>query len=78
RAATSLQNPPSQFGRVCWMALDELSGIACIWPSRRTGHPFLPPSLFKNDRFTLAAFTALVAVVRQGITFSARPVLFQS
>ncbi len=77
-AANSLQNATSQFGSLCWMALAALSGMAFIWQIRRTGHPLLPPSMFKNERFTLAAFTSMVAFVSQGITFIALPFLFQS
>ncbi len=62
-AANSLQNATSQFGSLCWMALAALSGMAFIWQIRRTGHPLLPPSMFKNERFTLAAFTSMVAFV---------------
>ncbi|MBW6351567.1 hypothetical protein KZ939_34325, partial [Pseudomonas aeruginosa] len=58
--------------------LAALSGMAFIWQIRRTGHPLLPPSMFKNERFTLAAFTSMVAFVSQGITFIALPFLFQS
>ncbi|CDL10525.1 FIG00731681: hypothetical protein [Klebsiella pneumoniae IS43] len=50
-AANSLQNATSQFGSLCWMALAALSGMAFIWQIRRTGHPLLPPSMFKNERF---------------------------
>lgn len=64
-AANSLQNATSQFGSLCWMALAALSGMAFIWQIRRTGHPLLPPSMFKNERFTLAAFTSMVAFVSQ-------------
>ncbi|STW46621.1 transporter [Klebsiella pneumoniae] len=77
-AANSLQNATSQFGSLCWMALAALSGMAFIWQIRRTGSPLLPPSMFKNERFTLAAFTSMVAFVSQGITFIALPFLFQS
>ncbi|MCP6475672.1 MFS transporter, partial [Klebsiella pneumoniae] len=66
-AANSLQNATSQFGSLCWMALAALSGMAFIWQIRRTGSPLLPPSMFKNERFTLAAFTSMVAFVSQGI-----------
>jgi hypothetical protein len=33
---------------LCWMALAALSGMAFIWQIRRTGHPLLPPTMFKN------------------------------
>jgi DHA2 family multidrug resistance protein-like MFS transporter len=52
--------------------------MAFIWQIRRTGHPLLPPTMFKNERFTLAAFTSMIAFVSQGITFIALPFLFQS
>ncbi|HCQ8109240.1 TPA: MFS transporter [Klebsiella quasipneumoniae] len=77
-AANSLQNATYQFGSLCWMALAALSGMAFIWQIRRTGHPLLPPTMFKNERFTLAAFTSMIAFVSQGITFIALPFLFQS
>ncbi|MGU3595042.1 MFS transporter [Klebsiella variicola] len=77
-AANSLQNATNQFGSLCWMALAALSGMAFIWQIRRTDHPLLPPTMFKNERFTLAAFTSMVAFVSQGITFIALPFLFQS
>lgn len=48
-AANSLQNATSQFGSLCWMALAALSGMAFIWQIRRTGHPLLPPSMFKMN-----------------------------
>lgn len=58
--------------------LAALSGIAFIWQIRRADNPLLPPMMFKNERFTLAAFTSMIAFVSQGITFIALPFLFQS
>lgn len=77
-AANSLQNATSQFGSLCWMALAALSGMAFIWQIRRTGHPLLPPSMFKNERFTLAAFTSMVAFVSQGSPLLRYPSCFRA
>lgn len=77
-AANSLQNATSQFGSLCWMALAALSGMAFIWQIRRTGSPLLPPSMFKNERFTLAAFTSMVAFVSQGSPLLRYPSCFRA
>lgn len=77
-AANSLQNAISQFGSLCWMALAALSGMAFIWQIRRTGHPLLPPSMFKNERFTLAAFTSMVAFVSQALPLLRYPSCFRA
>ena len=55
-----------------------MSALAFIWRIRRASHPLLPPVIFKNGRFTLAALTSLASFVSQGITFVALPFLFQS
>ncbi|MGX5107488.1 MFS transporter [Enterobacter cloacae] len=62
----------------CWAMLAILSAIAFIWHIRRTRSPLLPPVIFRNGRFTLAALTSLASFVSQGITFVALPFLFQS
>ncbi|MCW4780701.1 MFS transporter [Enterobacter chuandaensis] len=62
----------------CWAMLAILSAIAFIWHIRRTQSPLLPPVMFSNGRFTLAALTSLASFVSQGITFVALPFLFQS
>lgn len=77
-AANSLQNATSQFGSLCWMALAALSGMAFIWQIRRTGSPLLPPSMFKNERFTLAAFTSMVAFVSRGSPLLRYPSCFRA
>jgi DHA2 family multidrug resistance protein-like MFS transporter len=63
---------------VCWGVLALVSALAFIWRIRRAQHPLLPPVMFKNGRFTLAALTSLASFVSQGITFVALPFLFQS
>ena len=75
-AANSLQDYHP--GSLCWTMLAALSGMAFIWQIRRADNPLLPPMMFKNERFTLAAFTSMIAFVSQGITFIALPFLFQS
>ncbi|HHT1022887.1 TPA: MFS transporter [Enterobacter hormaechei] len=77
-AANSLQEATYHPGSLCWTVLAALSGMAFIWQIRRTDKPLLPPTMFKNERFTLAAFTSMIAFVSQGITFIALPFLFQS
>ncbi|HCM9489019.1 MFS transporter [Enterobacter hormaechei] len=77
-AANSLQEATYHPGSLCWTVLAALSGMAFIWQIRRTDNPLLPPTMFKNERFTLAAFTSMIAFVSQGITFIALPFLFQS
>jgi len=47
-----------------------------IWHIRRVKAPLLPPAIFKNGRFTLAALTSLASFISQGITFIALPFLF--
>ena len=61
-----------------WGILALASGLAFIWHIRRTRNPLLPPVIFRNSRFTLAALTSLASFVSQGITFIALPFLFQS
>ncbi|EHN8890468.1 MFS transporter [Enterobacter hormaechei] len=77
-AANSLQDATYHLGSLCWTVVAALSGMAFIWQIRRTDNPLLPPTMFKNERFTLAAFTSMIAFVSQGITFIALPFLFQS
>lgn len=61
-----------------WSLLSVFSATAFIWQIRRARHPLLPPVIFKNGRFTLAALTSLASFVSQGITFIALPFLFQN
>ena len=61
-----------------WALIAMVSAIAFIWHIRRSRAPLLPPVMFKNSRFTLAALTSLASFVSQGITFVALPFLFQS
>lgn len=61
-----------------WAFLAMVSAIAFIWHIRRSRAPLLPPVMFKNSRFTLAALTSLASFVSQGITFVALPFLFQN
>lgn len=63
---------------VFWGFLALVSAFAFTWRIRRAQHPLLPPVMFKNGRFTLAALTSLASFVSQGITFVALPFLFQS
>lgn len=77
-AANSLHDATYHTGSLCWTVLAALSGMAFIWQIRRTDNPLLPPAIFKNERFTLAALTSMIAFVSQGITFIALPFLFQS
>ncbi|WP_407212274.1 MFS transporter [Enterobacter roggenkampii] len=63
---------------VCWGVLALVSALAFTWRIRRAQSPILPPVIFKNGRFTLAALTSLASFVSQGITFVALPFLFQS
>ncbi len=76
-AANSLQNATSQFGSLCWMALAALSGMAFIWQIRRTGHPLLPPSMFKMNVLPSRPSRRWL-LLSAGITFIALPFLFQS
>ena len=61
-----------------WGILALASGLTFIWHIRRVRNPLLPPVIFRNSRFTLAALTSLASFVSQGITFIALPFLFQS
>ncbi len=61
-----------------WGLLALVSAIAFVWRIRRARSPILPPVMFRNGRFTLAALTSLASFVSQGITFVALPFLFQS
>lgn len=78
--ADSLQHVTEHINRqaVCWDVLALVSAFAFTWRIRRAQHPLLPPVMFKNGRFTLAALTSLASFVSQGITFVALPFLFQS
>lgn len=61
-----------------WGILALASGLTFIWHIRRARNPLLPPVIFRNSRFTLAALTSLASFVSQGIIFIALPFLFQS
>ncbi|MEB6377650.1 MFS transporter [Leclercia adecarboxylata] len=63
---------------VCWGLLALFSTLLFIWHIRRASAPILPPAIFNNGHFTLAALTSLASFVSQGITFIALPFLFQS
>ncbi|MCY0771164.1 MFS transporter [Enterobacter cloacae complex sp. 2022EL-00788] len=77
-ATNSFQSAAHHTICLCWAAIAAMSGIAFIWQIRRTVNPLLPPAMFKNARFTLAALTSMTAFVSQGIAFIALPFLFQS
>jgi DHA2 family multidrug resistance protein-like MFS transporter len=78
--ADSLQRVTQHISQeaVGWGLLTLVSALAFIWRIRRAQSPILPPVMFKNGRFTLAALTSLASFVSQGITFVALPFLFQS
>jgi len=63
---------------VCWGIVALVSTVLFIWHIRRAPAPLLPPAIFSNGRFTLAALTSLASFISQGITFIALPFLFQS
>ncbi|AMX05167.1 transporter [Enterobacter asburiae] len=77
--ADSLQHVTQHINRqaVFWGVLALVSAFAFTWRIRRAQHPLLPPVIFSNGRFTLAALTSLASFVSQGITFVALPFLFQ-
>ncbi|MCM7512102.1 DHA2 family efflux MFS transporter permease subunit [Enterobacter hormaechei] len=77
-ATNSFQSAAHHTISLCWAAIAATSGIAFIWQILRTENPLLPPAMFKNARFTLAALTSMTAFVSQGIAFIALPFLFQS
>ncbi len=68
----------SHIEAINWGLLALASTVAFIWHIRRTRAPLLPPVIFKNGRFTLAALTSLASFISQGLTFIALPFLFQS
>ena len=63
---------------LCWGLLALVSAVVFIWHIRRVRAPILPPVIFHNGRFTLAALTSLASFISQGITFIALPFLFQT
>ncbi|WP_312077689.1 MFS transporter [Leclercia sp.] len=63
---------------LCWGLLALGSAVVFIWHIRRVRAPLLPPVIFHNGRFTLAALTSLASFISQGITFIALPFLFQT
>ena len=63
---------------LCWGLLALGSAVVFIWHIRRVRAPILPPVIFHNGRFTLAALTSLASFISQGITFIALPFLFQT
>lgn len=79
-AANSLSShqTASHHETVSWGLLAIISIMMFIWHIRRVRAPLLPPAIFKNGRFTLAALTSLASFISQGITFIALPFLFQS
>ena len=74
----SSPQPASHIAAISWGLLAMVSTMAFIWHIRRVQAPLLPPAIFKNGRFTLAALTSLASFISQGITFIALPFLFQS
>ncbi len=78
-AANSLQGASNHLNTqaVSWALLAAAGTTAFIWHIRRAHSPLLPPVIFSNARFTLAALTSLASFVSQGITFVALPFLFQ-
>lgn len=78
--ADSLQHMTKNINQAAtvWGLLTLVSALAFIWRIRRAQSPILPPVMFKNGRFTLAALTSLASFVSQGITFVALPFLVQS
>lgn len=82
-AANSLSDVHSaehslSFVALGWSLVALLSGAGFIWHIRRVKKPLLPPVIFTNGRFSLAALTSLSSFISQGITFIALPFLFQS
>lgn len=77
---TGAQHPSGQVSLefAGWMAVALAGALAFTRRIRRARHPLLPPDMFKNGRFTLAALTSLASFISQGITFVALPFLFQS
>jgi DHA2 family multidrug resistance protein-like MFS transporter len=63
---------------LCWGLLALGCMVVFIWHIRRVRAPLLPPAIFHNGRFTLAALTSLASFISQGITFIALPFLFQT
>ena len=63
---------------LCWGLLALGSAVVFIWHIRRVRAPILPPAIFHNGRFTLAALTSLASFISQGITFIALPFQFQT
>lgn len=63
---------------LCWGLLALGCTVVFIWHIRRVRTPILPPAIFHNGRFTLAALTSLASFISQGITFIALPFLFQT
>lgn len=79
-AANSLQNAGNHLPTetVSWALIAAVGTAAFIRHIRRARSPLLPPVIFSNARFTLAALTSLASFISQGITFVALPFLFQS
>lgn len=65
-AANSMQSASQHIDSLYWTLLAAISGTAFIWRIRQTDNPLLPPAMFKNERFTLSAFTSLIAFVSGG------------
>ncbi len=63
---------------LCWGLLALGCTVVFIWHIRRVRAPILPPAIFHNGRFTLAALTSLASFISQGITFIALPFQFQT
>lgn len=76
--ANSLSGTHHSLEALSWGLLATVSTTLFIWHIRRARSPLLPLTLFRNERFTLAALTSLASFISQGITFIALPFLFQS
>ncbi|ANF59249.1 MFS transporter [Halotalea alkalilenta] len=61
-----------------WLALSAVAALAFLQRQRRTSHPLLPLSMFREPRFSLAALTSFFSFVAQTMAFVALPFLFQN
>ncbi|PMR71014.1 MFS transporter [Halomonas heilongjiangensis] len=62
---------------LAWLATSLVAGVLFLRRQRRASHPLLPPSLFREPRFSMAVSASGLAFIGQGLAFVALSFLYQ-
>lgn len=62
---------------LAWLVTSLVAGTLFLRRQRRASHPLLPPSLFREPRFSLAVSASGLAFIGQGLAFVALSFLYQ-